>query len=406
MNELLTLAVIPVVIIAIIHKSVQFHNNPANPRLFAVRIYMYIAIGVGFTLVLSPAYTFLGDITGVPNIAQLCKHIIGITSIQCVQFFLHALNDPQKSTARAKKRAAFTIPIIGIMIAAFFATPKETPEPEHFLTVYATAPGMGVYMVCYLLLFTIALIDLVQISLRYRKQARRPLVRAGATFLTTGFALAFLYVLTKANTTAVLLNLIDPVLPTNDTLSHALLVAAVVSVILGGTIPAALTLARWPRRLRILRALHPLWLDVYRATPGVVLNPPRTPSRPPTPSPASTRELLLRRIVEIRDGARETRPYLDPSVVRTAKEAARASGLSGDELAATAEAARLAASLHAARDTDAVPASVSTTEPLANLGGADLDTDAATLLPVALAYATSPIVASIIHEYAGRTTYV
>ncbi|MFD3327363.1 MAB_1171c family putative transporter [Streptomyces sp. NPDC058701] len=68
--------------------------------------------------------------------------------------------------------------------------------------------------------------------------------------------------------------------------------------------PAATRLLVWARTYRAYRALYPLWRDLYESSPDIALEPPG----------ASVSDLdyrLHRRIVEIRDGWRDLRPYID-----------------------------------------------------------------------------------------------
>ena len=80
----------------------------------------------------------------------------------------------------------------------------------------------------------------------------------------------------------------------------------------------------------------------------------------------SARLLLYQRVIEIRDAALMLRPYRDPDVASAAALVAGAAGITGDELAATVEAAVLAAAvrvrnagrpaLNSAGDTGVAPA--------------------------------------------------
>ncbi|MFD3544257.1 MAB_1171c family putative transporter [Streptomyces sp. NPDC058655] len=108
--------------------------------------------------------------------------------------------------------------------------------------------------------------------------------------------------------------------------------------------PSAARLLEWTRTYRSYRALHPLWRDLYESFPDIALEPPGT----------SVRDLdyrLHRRVVEIRDGWRDLRPYMERSAGRTAG----AAGAGSEEFRqARTEAAQIRQALHARR-TGTVP---------------------------------------------------
>ncbi|MFD3805672.1 MAB_1171c family putative transporter [Streptomyces sp. NPDC058619] len=82
--------------------------------------------------------------------------------------------------------------------------------------------------------------------------------------------------------------------------------------------PSAARLLGWFRTYRSYRALYPLWRDLYESCPDIALEPPG----------ASFSDLdyrLHRRIVEIRDGWRDLRPYID----RTAEGVGAGGGTGG-----------------------------------------------------------------------------
>ncbi|UYQ65140.1 MAB_1171c family putative transporter [Streptomyces peucetius] len=109
--------------------------------------------------------------------------------------------------------------------------------------------------------------------------------------------------------------------------------------------PSAAKLLAWARSYRSYRALYPLWRDLYEASPDIVLEPPGT-------SVSDLDYRLHRRVVEIRDGWRDLRPYIDRS---TTNGAARPGSSASEEARqAFTEAAQIRQALHAKR-TGTVP---------------------------------------------------
>lgn len=96
---------------------------------------------------------------------------------------------------------------------------------------------------------------------------------------------------------------------------------------------------QWAHSYRSYRALYPLWRDLYEASPDIVLELPGT-------SVSDLDYRLHRRVVEIRDGWRDLRPYID----RGANGAVgTGSGASEESRQAFSEAAQIRQALHAKR---------------------------------------------------------
>ena len=136
---------------------------------------------------------------------------------------------------------------------------------------------------------------------------------------------------------------------------------------------------------RRLREMRPLWAALREAVPeaGCAVSGGARPT---------ARSRLYRRVIEIRDAALALRPYQDPATRAAATAAAIEAGLGGDDLLATVEASFLAAGVRA--KTAGRPAERGTpgTAGPAVSGGVDLVSEAAWLVKVSRAFASSPLV--------------
>ncbi|MFG2498108.1 MAB_1171c family putative transporter [Streptomyces sp. NPDC048441] len=103
---------------------------------------------------------------------------------------------------------------------------------------------------------------------------------------------------------------------------------------------SAAKLLEWASSYRSYRALYPLWRDLYEASPDIVLEPPGT-------SVSDLDYRLHRRVVEIRDGWRDLRPYIDRG---TNGAVGPDSGTSEESRQAFSEAAQIRQALHAKRN--------------------------------------------------------
>ncbi|WP_455712904.1 MAB_1171c family putative transporter [Streptomyces rhizosphaericus] len=103
--------------------------------------------------------------------------------------------------------------------------------------------------------------------------------------------------------------------------------------------PSATRLLEWARGYRSYRALYPLWRDLYESSPDIVLEPPGA-------AVSDLNYRLHRRVIEIRDGWRELRPYIDRTTNGDGGAGPRGSEESRQ---AFAEAAQIKQALHAKR---------------------------------------------------------
>ncbi|HEX5543323.1 MAG TPA: MAB_1171c family putative transporter [Micromonospora sp.] len=126
---------------------------------------------------------------------------------------------------------------------------------------------------------------------------------------------------------------------------------AILLILIGATIPSwgpRIGLDRlwfWVAALRDCYRLHPLWTAIHEVVPEIALLPAPPGIRGHT---AFAQESSLRRVrmtVEILDGYATLLPWISGKVFRQAQTAAQEAGLTGDRLAATTEAAVIAAAL-------------------------------------------------------------
>lgn len=181
-----------------------------------------------------------------------------------------------------------------------------------------------------------------------------------------------------------------------DTVSVVLSSACLALGALGATTTAwwapAAGPAQWLRARRTHRALRPLWSALCEAAPEISLGSPGPPLGTRTGmGPASRpRFALYRRVIEIRDGCLAMRPHVHPRVPSWVAEQT--------EDTAVRDAAVLAVALDTAAETakgGAGPRAQGgrATEAEVSVGvGGSLDDEAAWLLRVSRAFASSPVV--------------
>lgn len=267
-------------------------------------------------------------------------------------------------------------------------------------------PETLVYFTLYVAFLGTALTEILALSWQHARLTRHQPLRHACHLLTYAGAVAGAAGLAGQAVWAVATapHMLPPALPTAQSCGGlaappqcAFTIALPgVSVLLsaaGAALPflGAGTTAAWRfwRDMQRLCALEPLWERMRDTFPQIGLPEHGVRGRL---DPAFR---MYRRVIEIGDGRMMLRPYMRPEVSATAAAAAARFGLRGDELRATVEAAEIVAALRARRadgGCDPPPPDHADAEV------PDLPAEAAWLVKVARAYATSPIVYNLVSD--------
>ncbi|MEU8517866.1 MAB_1171c family putative transporter [Kitasatospora sp. NPDC048722] len=227
-------------------------------------------------------------------------------------------------------------------------------------------------------------------------------LRSGLRLMASGSVIGLLWIAGNVNDVVDLLTTGGEIGPETAVNAVAAL-GCVVLMLAGATTPVwGGRLARWSRPLRARyasRRLEPLWSALRATVPAVELLPET--ARAGRRMPHGAQFALYRRIIEIRDGQLALRPYVHPQVPLWVAEFTASTVNTGrsrfrrrHEVAATVEAAGIAAALEAAEAGHRYPA-----EPSAGYvppeGQVGIEEEVAWLIKVADAFVTSPAVADV-----------
>lgn len=348
------------------------------------------AFAAALTLNVPTVYLAFDRAVGVPNLANLAEHVLGVWGVAGVLRLARQLT----ATAAAGP-VKHVVPAAGLATAALTAlfvlapTPVEAPS---FTAAYGHHPEVVAYWMVTIGYFGAALAELARLSLRYAGRAPRPSLRAGLYVLGAGVVLGVAYSLSK------LAELAARQLPRAGLAEHMAATAGHILLGVGGVaMGAGLLIPAFGPRLAAARQaaqayvtlwrLRPLWETLRQANPHIVLGPPPT-RREDLLSLRQLEPRLYRRVIEIRDGLLTLRPYVADDVAQSARAAAADAGLVGSERDATADACWLAAAVAAKRAGHAPDA---TSDPYIR-GASDLPGEAALLCQVADAWRHSPVV--------------
>ncbi|GIE94135.1 MAB_1171c family putative transporter [Paractinoplanes rishiriensis] len=375
--------------ICLVIKGRDLRRDPGNPFL------RWLCTMVGFSGLASLAgipaiLTALETSTGVAAVWVLAPVTVGsAATVVTLQLWARPRARLRLSlipyAAAAAAIVALTVSARGATTPAAVAAAQQMPE-----TLWATVPGVRAAFLIYCGAIGFAYVDAaIRLTRTARVLDRRWLRRAMRT-LATAATLLLVYTVAMAG------YFLSP-RPALADLGLAELGLAELGLAAAGL--GAVTCAtgvglpvlgpRWDR-MRAYRRLRHLWQALGRAVPDVVLDPPRLPWLDAwNPWRADFR--LYRRVIEIRDGVLALRPHLDPAVADAARRLAREAGQAPDEQAATAAAAQLRAAL--TRLEGSAPAVHGEPPPIdLTPAGPGLDAELRVLVPLARAFASSPIV--------------
>ncbi|SEB60558.1 MAB_1171c family putative transporter [Streptomyces melanosporofaciens] len=361
---------------------------PHNPLRRAVCIMLALASMSMFSA--APAsIAFINKITGTPNLAALFVYAIIVafsaSARVTLAYWLHPL-DRARSAAR-RWTATYTIFIMAL-IALFAAGEAPIERRVDFDTYYSSTPFIREFILLYLIALAIADIALMGLCWKWAALAGRPWLRRGLKINAVGASCGLSFSLAKL--VAVIARWYGTDWDGLSTHVAPLFAApATVCMAIGLVLPSRgqhLTHMRTRvSRRGAYRELYPLWSALRQATPAIV---------PTGRIPRGDFELrLVRRLAEINDGRLALRSSVDPQVKDLALRLGREAGLSGSELRAVVEAARIKAAVDDKAQHIKFPPDTTTDDPQ---GGADGIGELAWLVEVSRAFANSPVVREVL----------
>jgi hypothetical protein len=365
-------------------------RNPDNPFLRALCVAVGLNVVAGFAGV-PVVLTFMETATGLPAIWLLGPLVAMCAATQAT--LLLWSSPPQQVRRRILIGIAIYGTAIAIMLVLAFRARghitttaivenKQAPEP-----LWGATPYLRDAVLVYFAALTFTFVDACRHSIRNAKLVDRHWMRRALLTLTAGFLTFLIYCLAMTGY-FLALRFGGTLRALHD---GAVFAAAIAAMVCGAGIAIPVLGPRWDR-MQAYRRLEPLWRAVRRAAPHVVLEPPRS-IRMDAWNPRNLDFRLYRRVIEIRDGVLALRPYFDPDVALTARQQATHANFPTQQVETVIEAAQLNLAIQA-RLSGHKPNSDGFTPPVAETGN-DLDAELAALVPLAQAFATSPIVKAV-----------
>ncbi|MEG3630105.1 MAB_1171c family putative transporter [Streptomyces poriticola] len=285
---------------------------------------------------------------GVGNLAILVMHLSAVAFCVSAQIIL-------LHWATADERAAHKTRIwlvVGValntLLTALFLLADGPGRPASDFDTGSGQPLVLTYLLAFIVSQAVPCVTIFRQCGPYARMTDNTSLRQALRLLSVAAVVLFLYctartvnILTAAAGLDIGVWTVTPSL-----FSAAGIVILSLSLTMSSWSGSAGRLLDWAHNYRSYRALYPLWRDLYESSPDIVLEPPGTTSV------SDLNYRLHRRVVEIRDGWRDLRPYIDRSANGVPGPGAEASE---EHRQAFAEAAQIRQALHAKR-TGIVPA--------------------------------------------------
>ncbi|MEW2579283.1 MAB_1171c family putative transporter [Streptomyces syringium] len=335
-----------------------------------------------FTVSTPAVWVATSEAVGIRNFSGLFTQSCVMLLTACQQLvLLHLTYERKVAWRKATPRLIGIGATVLVMVTLFSVATELHERPTDF--ALSRAQFYPAYLTVYLIAYAWNQIDVCILCWRYANIAPTPWLRRGLRLVALTLPAGLLYAGCRAA---------DIVAGQFGTTGHAwepIVPIAVTVNTIGKT--AGWTMPDWGRSLSALWAridlrrahgeLRPLHRILTAQVPEPVLE---------LEPDADRRTRVYRTVIEIRDAQWALRTWMDPAVADTARARAADAGLTGDDLAATVEAALLAAALRA-KEQDSRPAAHAST-PLA-AEPQDLAAELSFQRTLARAFATSPVVA-------------
>ncbi|THA86690.1 MAB_1171c family putative transporter [Streptomyces sp. A0592] len=292
-----------------------------------------------------------GSFLGVGNLAILIMHLAAVAFCVAAQIILLRWAATDEAAARGTRSWLITGIGLDVLLTALFFLADGPGRPTSDFDG-TSRPLLLTYLLVFIVSQAVPCVTIYRQCGPYARMTDNASLRQALRMLSVAAVVLFLYC--TARTVNILTAAAGADIGAWKLASNVFSASGIVilSLALINSLwgPPVSRLTEWSRSYRSYRALHPLWRDLYEASPDIALEPPGS-------SVSDLNYRLHRRVVEIRDGWRDLRPYIDRETSaagvaggETAGSAANAGSEAGAELRqAFAEAAQIRQALQAKR---------------------------------------------------------
>lgn len=278
---------------------------------------------------------------GVGNLAILVMHLSAVAFCVSAQIILLRWAVDDDRAVRRTRWWVITGVALDVLLTALFFVADGPQRPASDFNTGSGQPLVLTYLLAFIVSQAVPCVTIFRQCGPYARMTDNASLRQALRLLSVAAVILFLYCL--ARTVNILTAAAGIDIGVWQIAASLFSAAGIVTLSLSLTMsswwPLVATVLKWVRDYRAYRALYPLWRDLYEASPGIALEPPGG-------SALDIDYRLHRRVVEIRDGWRDLRPYID----RNAHGIAVADPAASEEMRqAFVEAAQIRQALHAKR---------------------------------------------------------
>ena len=243
---------------------------------------------------------------GVGNLAILLMHLAAVAySVSAQVLLLLWTSTPAQARWRVVRWAAYGVAVEVVLVALFVAG-GIARLPASDLNTGSNRPLVVGYLLIFMCSQALPCLTIVQQCLTFARRAEPGWLRRALRVLIAAALLLLGYCLSRVM--IILLSDVGVDVREWAVLPALLSAAGIVTLNVGLTMqswgPRWDEARHWFRNYTAYRALYPLWHALYRASPEISLEPPGR-------SLSDLPYQLHRRVIEIRDGWRALRPYMD-----------------------------------------------------------------------------------------------
>ncbi|MEV0413506.1 MAB_1171c family putative transporter [Streptomyces sp. NPDC050448] len=281
---------------------------------------------------------------GVGNLAILVMHVSAVAFCVSAQIILLRWATASEEAARKARYWLITGIALSALLTALFFIADGPGRPASDFNTGSGQPLVLTYLLVFIVSQAVPCVTIFRQCGPYARMTGKASLRQALRLLSVAAVVLFLYC--ACRTVNILTAAWGIDIGVWQVAASVFSAAGIVMISLSLTISSweasAAKLLEWVRSYRSYRALYPLWRDLYESSPDIVLEPPGS---------ASVSDLnyrLHRRVIEIRDGWRDLRPYIDRSAPGAGIGGSEA-GAGKESRQAFAEAAQIRQALHAKR---------------------------------------------------------
>ncbi|MGW0389948.1 MAB_1171c family putative transporter [Streptomyces sp. NPDC003042] len=243
---------------------------------------------------------------GVPNLAILVMHLSAVAFCVSAQIILLRWAAADEETVRKTRYWLITGITLNVLLTALFLLADGPGRPASDFDTGSGRPLVLTYLLAFIVSQAVPCVTIFRQCGPYARMTDNASLRQALRMLSVAAVVLFFYCLARTVNILTAAAGIDIGVwkLASNVFSATGIVILSLSLTMSAWAPSAARLLEWARTYRSYRALYPLWRDLYESSPDIALEPPG----------ASVSDLgyrLHRRVVEIRDGWRDLRPYID-----------------------------------------------------------------------------------------------